>query len=69
MGNYEVGNGQGDVGKTVEVTVRGDTAYSRSLGLPIILLVLGLPFLVLLVFAIRGAIRDRLGRKPAPESS
>lgn len=62
VGNYEVGDGEGEVGETVDVTVRGDTAYSRSLGLPILLLALGLPFLVLVAFAVRNAIRDRRSR-------
>lgn len=59
VGGYTGGGGEGDVGKTVDVTVRGDTAYSRSIGLPILLIVLGLPFLALLIVTIRGALRDR----------
>ena len=54
VGVFVGGNGESDVGKTVSATVRGDTAYSRSLGLPVLLIVLGLPFLALPVLAIRG---------------
>lgn len=32
----------GDVGKTIDVTLRGDTAYSRDLVLPLLLIGLGL---------------------------
>lgn len=41
-----------DVGDTISVTVRGDTAYRRSLGLPILLIALGTPFLALPVLAL-----------------
>lgn len=51
----------GDVGKTVDVTVRGDTAYSRSLILPIVLTVLGLLPLFGLIIVIRGLLRRRPG--------
>jgi hypothetical protein len=54
IGAFTGGNGESDVGKTVDATVRGDTAYSRSLGLPLILLALGLPFLVIPFLAIRS---------------
>jgi len=40
-------HGASDVGKTVAATVRSDTAYSRSLVLPIVLIGLGLPFLLI----------------------
>jgi hypothetical protein len=53
VGGFDGGNGASDVGKQVDATVRGDTAYSRSLGLPILLIVLGLPFLVIPFFAIK----------------
>jgi hypothetical protein len=33
---------RGDVGKTIDVTLRGDTAYSRDLVLPLLLIGLGL---------------------------
>jgi hypothetical protein len=36
------GAGYGDIGKTIDVTVRGDTAYTRGIGLGIGLLVGGL---------------------------
>ena len=32
----------GDIGKTIDVTLRGDTAYSRGLNLPLLLIGLGL---------------------------
>jgi hypothetical protein len=54
IGAFTGGNGESDVGKTVDATVRGDTAYSRSLALPLILLALGLPFLVIPFLAIRS---------------
>ncbi|MEZ5296558.1 MAG: hypothetical protein R2697_09905 [Ilumatobacteraceae bacterium] len=59
VGGFNGGNGESDVGKTVDATVRGDTAYSRSIVLPIVLLVLGLPFLAVPFFAIRRAFRRR----------
>jgi hypothetical protein len=62
VGAFTGGNGEPDVGKTVSATVRGDTAYSRSLVLPIVLLVLGLPFLAFPVLAIKHQIKARLGR-------
>ncbi len=54
VGSFNGGNGVSDVGRTVDATVRGDAAYSRSLALPILLLALGLPFLALPVLALRG---------------
>lgn len=33
---------EGDIGKTIDVTISGDTAYSRGLALPLLLLGLGL---------------------------
>jgi hypothetical protein len=65
VGNFEGGNGASDVGETVSATVRGDTAYSRSLVLPIVLIVLGLPFLIPVIVAIRGRIR----KGDAPEAA
>jgi hypothetical protein len=53
IGTFTGGNGESDVGRTVDATVRGDTAYSRSLALPIILTALGLPFLWFPIAAIR----------------
>ncbi len=55
----------GDVGKTVDVTVRGDTAYSRSLVLPIVLVVLGLLPLAALVLIVRNLIRSPARRELA----
>lgn len=55
IGNYTGGGGASDVGKTVSATVRGDTATSRSLVLPLVLIALGLPFAVILVVvSLRG---------------
>lgn len=54
IGAYTGGNGESAVGKTVDATVRGDTAHSRSLALPIILIALGLPFLAIPFLAIRS---------------
>jgi hypothetical protein len=59
VGVFSGGNGESDVGKTVEATVRGDTAYSRSLRLPVVLIALGLPFLALPVIAIRSRLKAR----------
>lgn len=53
------GDGHDSIGDTVDVTVRGDTAYSRSLGLPLLLLGLGLPFLALVGFSLRDVVRQR----------
>lgn len=49
IGPFTGGNGESDVGKTLDATVRDGTAYSRSLILPIVLLALGLPFLGLVL--------------------
>jgi len=35
-GGHDRGRHVGDVGKTVDVTLRGDTAYSRDLILPLL---------------------------------
>ena len=71
VGGFNGGNGESDVGKTVDATVRGDVAYSRSLILPILLLALGLPFLALPVLALtrRGHRRSDGRAPPPPESS
>lgn len=53
IGTFTGGNGESDVGRTVDATVRGDTAYSRSLVLPILLIALGLPFLWFPIAAVR----------------
>lgn len=52
-GNFVGGNGESDVGETLTATVRGDTAYSRSLVLPILLILLGLPVLVPVLLGLR----------------
>ena len=58
----------GDVGKTVDVTVRGDTAYSRSLTLPIVLIALGLVPLAGLTLVVRSLLRARSARSSANDS-
>ena len=65
VGGFNGGNGASDVGRTVDATVRGDTAYSRSLGLPILLIVLGAPFLALPWLAWRARRRGRAPDAPA----
>jgi hypothetical protein len=62
VGGFDGGNGASDVGKKVDATVRGDTAYSRSLVLPILLIALGLPFFVIPFFAIKRRVRSRSSR-------
>ncbi len=59
VGGFTGGNGAADVGRTVDATVRGDTAYSRSVALPLVLLSLGAPFLALPVLAFRSRRRDK----------
>jgi hypothetical protein len=66
IGPFSGGNGESDVGRTLDATVRGDSAYSRSLGLPILLIAMGLPFLVLPVLAIRRLTRRWRARRPRP---
>lgn len=60
IGGFTGGIGESDVGRSVDATVRGDTAYSRSLVLPVLLIAMGLPFLALPVLAIRTKVRRRL---------
>jgi hypothetical protein len=57
VGGLDGGNGERDVGRTIDATVRGDTAYSRSIVLPVILVALGLPFLALPLLAVRRRLR------------
>jgi hypothetical protein len=59
VGGFSGGNGTSDVGKTVDATVRNGTAYSRSLGLPILLIALGVPFLLPPLLAVRRRLRGR----------
>jgi hypothetical protein len=49
----------GDLGKTIDVTVSGDHAYTRSLGLPILLICLGLPLVALCTLALIRAVKRR----------
>ncbi|HSF87712.1 MAG TPA: hypothetical protein VLG28_18880 [Acidimicrobiia bacterium] len=58
IGGFVGGKGESDVGKTVAATARGDTAYSRSLGLPILLIGMGLPFLLLPAAQIKRRISE-----------
>ncbi|MFC7503880.1 hypothetical protein [Nocardioides sp. GCM10030258] len=51
------GSGDNEVGDTITATVRGDELYSRSLGLPLILLGLGLPFSLLPISWVRRKLR------------
>jgi hypothetical protein len=55
------GAGPGDVGKTLDVRLSGDRAYSTSMRLPLILIGSGLVAAVLVVFEMRKA-----RRVPAP---
>jgi hypothetical protein len=64
IGPFTGGNGESDVGRTVDATVRGDLAYSRSLALPALLIVIGLPVLWFALMAIRSRRRGR-GTSPA----
>lgn len=65
VGGLSGGSGGWEPGETVDATVRGDTAYSRSLGLPVLLIALGLPFLAVLVLAGRAKRRSRRPVAPA----
>ncbi|KRA32458.1 hypothetical protein ASD81_12905 [Nocardioides sp. Root614] len=51
------GSGDNEVGDTVTATLRGDELYSRSLGLPLILLGLGLPFCLVPLAWVRRKLR------------
>ena len=53
-------SGDHEVGRTITATERDGVLYSRSLGLPLILIVLGLPFSYLTFRWLRA----RLRRKP-----
>jgi len=56
------GSGSDDVGHTISATVRGDTAYSRALTLPLLLIGLGLPFLILTIRYLRTATKRTTAR-------
>jgi hypothetical protein len=58
IGPFTGGNGESDVGKTVDATVRGDTAYSRSLALPILLIALGVPSAAFVLYLLRNKRRS-----------
>lgn len=51
------GSSDNEVGKTITATVKGDELYSRSLGLPLILLGLGLPLCILPISFVRRKLR------------
>ena len=51
------GSGDDEVGRTITATVRGDELYSRSLGLPLILLGLGLPLMFFPFAWLRGRLK------------
>lgn len=65
IGPFAGGDGFDDVGQTLDATVRGGTAYSRSIGLPILLVALGLPFLAFPVFAVRDRRRKTVASPEA----
>ena len=56
------GSGSDDVGHTISATVRGDTAYSRALTLPLLLIGLGLPFLILTIRYLRTTAKRTTAR-------
>lgn len=51
------GSGDHEVGETVTATLRDGELYSRSLGLPLILIGLGLPFCAIPVLWVRSKLR------------
>jgi hypothetical protein len=53
------GAGKRDVGKKIDVTLRGDTAYTRGLTLPLLLIALGLVPGVAAVMRGRALLRTR----------
>jgi hypothetical protein len=59
------GAGPDDVGRTIDVRLAGDRAYTRSLRVPIILLVLALGFLAAGIYVMRALLRQS-ARRPAP---
>lgn len=60
-GSVRTGKVQGatsdQVGKAIDVTVKGDTAYSRNIGLPLMLVGLGLLPLALGLALLRGMLK------------
>lgn len=67
-GHVIVGTVQGvdesSIGKTVDVTLRGDEAYSRGLALPLLLIGFGLVPAVAAVFIFRAYRRLRAANEP-----
>jgi hypothetical protein len=53
------GAGQSDVGKTIDVTLRGDEAYTRGLTLPLLLIGLGLIPAATALLLVRALLRPR----------
>jgi hypothetical protein len=60
------GAGDGDVGKTMDVTVAGDQAYSRDLKLPALLIGFGLVPIGFAVLVVLGYARQRRATATAP---
>jgi hypothetical protein len=59
---------EGSVGKKIDVTLRGDTAYARGLALPLLLIGLGLVPAVAAALAVRALLHPRHeDRPPRPE--
>ncbi len=58
------GSGDHEVGETIEATLRGDELYSRSLTLPVTLLVLGVPMLFIPFAFVRRRLRARAAPQP-----
>ena len=59
-------SGDNEVGKTVVATERDGVLYSRSLGLPLILIALGLPFSFLTFKWLQGKLRRKNAAAPTP---
>lgn len=53
------GADRSDVGKTIDVTLRGDTAYTRGLALPLLLIGIGLVPALAVIFRVRSTLRGR----------
>ncbi|HEY0381243.1 MAG TPA: hypothetical protein VGC72_03495 [Candidatus Elarobacter sp.] len=60
------GAGKGDVGKKIDVTLRGDTAYARGLALPLLLIALGLVPGVAVVLRGRALVNESRRRPRLP---
>jgi hypothetical protein len=58
------GANHGDVGKTIDVTLRGDEAYTRELALPLLLIGLGLIPAAAVAVLVVGPLRRRGSELP-----